>query len=120
MATQETVWIKNAKGMKSSVTPELAEYFVSKRVGWGYCEPEAVPEFKQYPEDLELTEKGEKRRARMAANTQKVEAVKAEVRENAPEETDDYKELQALAKERGVEKYWLKGKDTLKNELGMV
>ncbi len=112
-------WITNAKGMKSCVPQWMAEKFVSKRIGWSYSEPDEVPAQKRFPKDLYLTEQGRSRRD--AINTA-VEKDRAESPETQPEATAEmsYAELQALAKEKGVPKYWMKKADTLRKELGVV
>jgi len=56
------MWIMNPHGVKSCVPRELAEKFVSTEVGWKYCDPEYVPEDKEYPLCNELNEQGLKRR----------------------------------------------------------
>jgi len=112
-------WITNAKGVKSCVPQHTAEYFVGKRIGWSYTEADEVPTQKRFPKDLYLTEQG---RSRRGAITQAVEEHRAAAPEVQPEAMDElgYTELQALAKEKGVPKYWMKKADTLKKELGMV
>jgi len=118
-------WIENAKGMVSCVTQYLADYFVGTRPGWKYAAPEEVNSVKQYPADMELTELGNKRRKRAAeiALDKTTKAAEAKAKVEAVEEATEgltYKELQAIAKEKGVPNYWSKKRETLKEELGMV
>ncbi len=120
-----TAWVENSKGMVSAAPQYLADYFVGTRPGWRYASPEEVSAVKQYPADMELTELGVKRRKRAA----EVAAIKVEKKaeekaklDAVEEETKglSYKELQAIAKEKGVPNYWSKKSETLKEELGML
>ncbi len=120
-----TAWVQNSKGMVSAAPQYLADYFVGTRPGWRYASPEEVSDVKQYPADMELTELGVKRRKRAA----EVAAIKVEKKaeekaklDAVEEETKglSYKELQAIAKEKGVPNYWSKKSETLKEELGML
>ena len=120
-----TAWIENSRGMVSSVPQHLADYFVSTRPGWKYTTGPETPLVKQYPADMELTELGAKRRKRAAEIAVVKAAEKAEEKEKMDAieaETGDltYKELQALAKDKGVPNYWSKKSETLKEELGML
>jgi hypothetical protein len=122
---KSTAWVKNSKGMVSAAPRHLVDYFVGTRPGWKYAEAEKVSDVKQYPADMELTELGEKRRKRAAEIAIEKTEQKAEEKEKMDAieaETGDltYKELQALAKDKGVPNYWSKKSETLKEELGML
>jgi len=122
---KSTAWVENSKGMVSAAPRHLVDYFVSTRPGWKYAAEEKVFDVKQYPADMELTELGEKRRKRAAEIAIEKAEQKAEEKEKLDAieaETGDltYKELQALAKDKGVPNYWSKKSETLKEELGML
>lgn len=73
--SEAPVWVVNPHGVASSVTPAVARELLKKPY-WRVAnvdEIEVVPEFKQYPEDLELTEKGELRRERLRAASEEKE-----------------------------------------------
>lgn len=112
-------WITNANGVKSCVPLKIAEKFVSKRIGWAYAEPDAVPARKRFPKDLYLTEQGKSRRDAISKAVEEDKAASPETQPEAMEEMS-FTELQALAKEKGVPNYWSKKAETLKKELGMV
>ena len=120
-----TAWVENSKGMVSAAPQYLADYFVGTRPGWKYAKAEKVSDVKQYPVDMELTELGEKRRKRareIAVEKTEQKAEEKEKMDAIEAETGDltYKELQALAKDKGVPNYWSKKSETLKEELGML
>jgi len=120
-----TAWVENSKGMVSAAPQYLADYFVGTRPGWKYASPEEVSDVKQYPADMELTELGVKRRKRAAEVAAIKVGKKAEekAKMDAVEEKTDgltYKELQAIAEDKGVPNYWSKKSETLKEELGML
>ena len=122
---KSTAWVENSKGMVSAAPQYLADYFVSTRPGWKYAKAEKVSDVKQYPADMELTELGEKRRKRAREIALEKAEQKAEEKEKMDEieaETEGltYKELQAIAKDKGVPNYWSKKSETLKEELGML
>lgn len=112
-------WITNAKGMKSCQPQWLAEKFVSTRIGWAYAEPEEVPTRKSYPKDIYLTEQGRSRRDAIRVALKEHEEASPETQPEAVKELS-YLELQKLAKDKGVPKYWQKKAEVLKKELGMV
>ncbi len=120
MERQEAVWVTNPHGVTSCVPRDIGEKFVTTKIGWKYAEPEFVPKGKRYPSDVYLTEAGRSRRTAVTKAQEEQAAQKAEAVVEEKKAQLSYKELQAMAKERGVEKYWLKKIDTLRDELGML
>lgn len=100
--SEETVWIENPHGIKIAVPESIGQWRVQNFPNYKYCEPEYVPEFKQYPHDDYLTEAGEKRRDKLRKSTEAREAAKGA--KTAPKEeavetepTLDKAELEAKA-----------------------
>ena len=99
-------WIINPAGVKSCTYKYLADMFISTRPGWKYAEPDYVPEKKVYPMDGDFTKQGLERR--IAILTKAKELREAEVDNDNSNEQDvkledlTYKQLQALATEKGI------------------
>ena len=108
-------WIMNPHGVKSCVPANVAIYKVTKKIGWSYCEPDPVPETKQYPMSIEMTEAGLKRRKDINASNKDVEVTKVE--QVAEEGGFKNKDLQAIAKNLNIDRYWLKSVETLQKEI---
>jgi len=123
-------WIENPHGVVSSVPAWLGKQILAKKPGWKIAEPEDVPMDKQYSVETELTEKGLKRRANILHQRDRLES-NEEVTKDEPEDKKEdstpivedepvkitRKELEALAKEKGIKSYWLKSDITLGKEL---
>ena len=103
----ETTWVMNPHGIKVALPRYLAEEFVATKIGYEFTEPDIVPKTKRYPSDYELTEVGEKRRAKLAKVGEKMA--------EAGEETEDV--LRNKAKELGIKSWHLKGLDVLRQEV---
>ncbi len=84
MKGKDVQWIANPHGVKSAKSQKDAAEFVSTRIGWVFCEPEYAPKVKEFPVCNDLTEAGEKRRKRYAAQNEVVEVI---------EETGDLSDL---------------------------
>src|SRR5574343_231929 len=102
-------WIMNSRGIKSCWPKDVAEKRVSQNVGWKFCEPEYVPENKEYPMSTQMTEAGKSRR--LGINSSKTEAMSATL----ATQTDS--ELRAKAKELGVKQSHLKGIEKIAREI---
>lgn len=82
---EPTVWLKNKYGVISAFPKSIAERHLTTKIGYSLAQPHEipyVPEQKVYPEELFLTEAGEKRRGRRAQ--QQAPAAPAPVQAPAP------------------------------------
>lgn len=116
----KTAWIMNPHGIVVAIPEQLAQELVSKKPGYKYTEPEDVPEQKQYPDDVMLTEAGEKRRIQIRKKQLeqqvKIEENKKEIKEENFQEKHAA-EIRTEAKKRGLKHTHLKSIDTLEKEL---
>jgi len=101
-------WIMNPHGIKSCVPKSLAEKRVNTEIGWKYCDPEYVPDEKEYPLCNELNEQGLKRRR--AINESK-NVIKTSLSES---------ELRQKAKELGIKSTQVKSVSRLIKEVAEV
>jgi len=60
--SEAVVWLKNPHGIKQALPKSVADWRLKTSPGYKLCEPDFVPEEKQYPDDVQLNEAGAKRR----------------------------------------------------------
>lgn len=95
---EQTVWLTNPHGTKVALPKSLAAWRLSNFPGYAECEPEFVPEEKEYPDDPELTEKGDKRRKTIREKKAKRSVGRPKGPEEAPKTDEAVKaELDAKA-----------------------
>ena len=104
-------WVINPHGMKSCTYQYLADEFVSTRPGWRYAEPDFVPEKKVYPMDGDFNKQGLERRLAILGKEKAMAREEDEVLEAQEAEKGlsdaSFKELQQLAKEKGIATFGL-------------
>jgi len=127
-------WLENPHGIVVAMPRWRAEQILATKIGWKISEPGDSPQEKEYPIDTELTEKGMKRRGYIS-KVKSEEGAKVNEPIVAPEKdevaapdslvvseeklTKSIEELRALAKEKGIDNYWVKGEAKLLKELNL-
>lgn len=113
------MWLENKHGVVSCLPTHIGEVILSTKPGWKLAEPEEVPEETVYEVDVEMTEKGVKRRENLNKQRELQADKKADkVAEETGTADYDMNTLRAMAKVKGIKSFGV-SKAKLIKELGL-